>query len=600
MIPGCPVSKVGLTVQGRLWSPGCPQDGIGKWTAVDTETLLIDDTKPSEYPDVVLMTVYGGGKVVDLVMYEHIQAYLYTLLKSNSVVVFHNAPFDMNVTGIKQWIPVIDANRVVDTGLQWILHKMGTVGLSDEADEYPALKRVVQDVLGQELEKDHDVRCTFTRGMDLDEAHFSYACGDAMATWLAAVAMAPDYKVPPTMDIQVKGFVCLDFIARNGLLVDKEWMTNLRNDFVKQMDELKLKLEDLGIKVDKELERSEIIPYVQNSVLPSFPSKPTVDDIRAALYVLSKDPTDPDNPWENGASIPKGLVNEWKQHPTFGVPEKATPKQLINVLWKAAMNIEEGKDPGDGMQEWWDKHDGWPPGYKQVGTATQLQNLLTQAEQFLTQKLPRTASGKIALDDKALEGIPKEDLKRLKFLDAWKTYKHAEKMVSTYLDEKIIKADGRVHPRFCPIKATGRVSCRSPNVQNLPRDDRLRGVYIADPGYVLCSCDYNQQELIALAQVTYTRFGHSLMRDLINHSIDIHGFMGSTIKGIFEGLPKFDVTNAELVEEYTKRIKEFKKSEPKEFKRLRQLAKALDFGFSGIGYSTLYYVSVLESKRRLT
>ena len=105
-------------------------------------------------------------------------------------------------------------------------------------------------------------------------------------------------------------------------------------------------------------------------------------------------------------------------------------------------------------------------------------------------------------------------------------------------------------------------------------------MYIADPGYVLCSCDYNQQELIALAQVTYSRFGHSLMRDLINNNIDIHGFMGSTIKGIFDGLPKFDVTNPDLVAEYTKRINAFKKSEPKEFKRLRQLAKALDFGLA--------------------
>ena len=151
-------------------------------------------------------------------------------------------------------------------------------------------------------------------------------------------------------------------------------------------------------------------------------------------------------------------------------------------------------------------------------------------------------------------------------------------MVSTYLDEKIIKADGRVHTRFCPVKSTGRVSSKSPNVQNLPRDDRIRGVYVADPGYVLCSCDYNQQELIALAQVTYTRFGVSLMRDLINNDIDIHSFMGTTIKGLFKGLPKFDVNDSEIVSQYNSIIKNFKKESPKEFKKLRQLAKALDFG----------------------
>lgn len=95
---------------------------------------------------------------------------------------------------------------------------------------------------------------------------------------------------------------------------------------------------------------------------------------------------------------------------------------------------------------------------------------------------------------------------------------------------------------------------------------------------MLCSCDYNQQELIALAQVTYSRFGHSLMRDLINNGIDIHGYMGTTIHKGFAGMPKFDVNNPEIVEAYKKTIKAFKSSNPKEFKRLRQLAKALDFG----------------------
>ena len=104
----------------------------------------------------------------------------------------------------------------------------------------------------------------------------------------------------------------------------------------------------------------------------------------------------------------------------------------------------------------------------------------------------------------------------------------------------------------------------------------MRGIYVADPGYVMCSCDYNQQELIALAQVTYTRFGHSLMRDLINNDIDIHGFMGTTIKGLFKELPKFNVNDPEIVAMYTKIIKGFKSSSPKEFKSLRQMAKALD------------------------
>lgn len=72
-----------------------------------------------------------------------------------------------------------------------------------------------------------------------------------------------------------------------------------------------------------------------------------------------------------------------------------------------------------------------------------------------------------------------------------------------------------------------------------------------------------------------------MMRDLINNDIDIHGFMGTTIKGLFNNLPKFDVNNADIVNLYKKTIKDFKNSSPKEFKSLRQLAKALDFGLPG-------------------
>ena len=115
----------------------------------------------------------------------------------------------------------------------------------------------------------------------------------------------------------------------------------------------------------------------------------------------------------------------------------------------------------------------------------------------------------------------------------------------------------------------------------------------------MCSCDYSQQELIALSQVTYTRFGHSLMRDLINNDIDIHGFMGTTIKGLFKGMPKFDITDNEIVKDYKTVIKDFKSSNPKEFKKLRQMAKALDFGLPGglgaktfVIYATNYGVNI--------
>lgn len=50
------------------------------------------------------------------------------------------------------------------------------------------------------------------------------------------------------------------------------------------------------------------------------------------------------------------------------------------------------------------------------------------------------------------------------FLEAYFAYKHREKMLSTYITEKYIEEDGRVHPRFDLMKRTARTGCSSPNL----------------------------------------------------------------------------------------------------------------------------------------
>jgi DNA polymerase I len=56
--------------------------------------------------------------------------------------------------------------------------------------------------------------------------------------------------------------------------------------------------------------------------------------------------------------------------------------------------------------------------------------------------------------------------------------------------------DGMLHCSINPIGArTGRMSASRPNLQNLPRDDtRIRQGFVARPGHVLISADYDQIE----------------------------------------------------------------------------------------------------------
>lgn len=118
----------------------------------------------------------------------------------------------------------------------------------------------------------------------------------------------------------------------------------------------------------------------------------------------------------------------------------------------------------------------------------------------------------------------------------------------------------------------------------------MREHYIADPGYVLNSCDYNQQELVCLAQTCYTEYGFSTMRDLINHDIDLHGYIAARIGKKFEDLPRIDAEDLELIALYKEIIEYFKEDDKGKFKFLRTLAKALNFG-SEFDERIVHYIS---------
>lgn len=84
-----------------------------------------------------------------------------------------------------------------------------------------------------------------------------------------------------------------------------------------------------------------------------------------------------------------------------------------------------------------------------------------------------------------------------------------KKLLSTYIDkmpEVRNKKTGKIHCHFNQYgTVTGRMSSNEPNMQNIPargESSEIRTMFVADPGYVLISCDYSQQEPRILAHVS--------------------------------------------------------------------------------------------------
>lgn len=83
------------------------------------------------------------------------------------------------------------------------------------------------------------------------------------------------------------------------------------------------------------------------------------------------------------------------------------------------------------------------------------------------------------------------------------------KLLGTYIIgiRKKLTADGRAGTTFLLHGTTsGRLASRNPNLQNLPRFDKIRNQFTADPGKVLVHVDYSQIEfriIATLGQIPY-------------------------------------------------------------------------------------------------
>jgi hypothetical protein len=127
--------------------------------------------------------------------------------------------------------------------------------------------------------------------------------------------------------------------------------------------------------------------------------------------------------------------------------------------------------------------------------------------------------------------------------------------------------DPVIRPEYSPLVRTGRTAARSPNIQQMPREEWFREIFEARPGYLLAALDYSAIELVTLAATCQARFGKSRLAEVLRDGIDPHAYTAARFMGVD---PQEFVSWKSGTEE--QQIK---------FKTWRQHAKSINFGVPG-------------------
>lgn len=140
-------------------------------------------------------------------------------------------------------------------------------------------------------------------------------------------------------------------------------------------------------------------------------------------------------------------------------------------------------------------------------------------------------------DEEVLEKLKKKD--KSGFMSNLLEYRGLVKLDSTYISGIYPKLDdyNRVHAGFLIHgTVTGRLSCKGPNLQNIPRDTTasdIKRMFIPPKGMLLLEVDYGQAELRVIAEVS----GDIAMIDIFKRGYNIHVATACKMNG---GLDQYD------------------------------------------------------------
>ena len=417
---------------------------LGVHVVIDTETSI---TPFTETPTLATFQVYGGDDTIYYVPVNKVRLFLNK--HTNSNLVFHNAPFDVDViekalNSRGFFFDFYDREKIYDTVIMYKLWFLATKGYIPHA---ASLAHIVKEFYTVVLDKEVAIRCNFADFINqpiesIPLEFLEYGAKDVLYTWqvyndlLSRIRALDVENTKLSHHIQVKGDLALNRLYKRGIYVNQY-------EAHKMLKEKEKELTKLG------------------SVLATYG-------------------------WVRGI---KGINERFEQICEF---------LGINKL------------------------------------------------------LPRTEDGKMSSAEEDLR--PYKDIT---FIKLYLDYIALEKEIAFITNieaPKEVGDLGRVHPKYDLLKTTGRTGCSKPNFQNLPRGGGIRELFQAKQGNTFIMTDYSAVELATLAQVLYTKYGHSVMRDRINAGDDLHKYYSTIMH---------NCTMEEVTKEW------------------RQQAKACNFGFPG-------------------
>ena len=577
------------TVRVLEWTREDPFPALGPTVGVDTETELITDERP--VPPLVVLGVFDPASSSCYISYwRDAPEFMRQLCERDVEQRYFNLGYDEQVLSNEDpeapLLEALEAGRVTDMQIRIHLHEIATRGFI--LYSLHNLAGCTKYFEHYELDKgdgtESSARLSFRRGTPITDEQARYLPFDCISTWCLGQAV----PFQAAEDIHTKGMVVLAHTSTNGLLVDQAVFDAMTRKLLDAKAEFRNQLLLYGFPDpdrDPQREADEaraglyrayfrfLHAFGMSSKLEELEELPDPrrPNLRYVILYLWNHEGERDERRTCAENV--RVVFEWNRG-TLRNNEKAMWDQLCeergllaldqsrrDIAWHAyvAAMLDEcarqqesgeaavsGLDFGkaqDAAEAVLDAHPGWLQKSETIGPKKffqrHVQTLLDRSPGLELDRTEKSGDIKLTLKDMwRLSDLQIDD----KFLKAYTGFKHCEKMLSTYLDPKWIKPDGRVRTRFTSILRTGRTSSSSPNVQNLPSRDAeypIKNVYVAPPGYVMCATDFSFAELVAFAESCIQRFGFSVMGDIINAGIDPHRWFAGVRKGLIDASTDF-------------------------------------------------------------